>query len=164
LVEWPQWSASFRFDKREGPKSQCGSGACAIDRTPGGLVDPLNRIILSPHRYFDRDGSGQSTTCFSTPQDVGGLREFAAAARKHGFQASLGEYALGSHAKITATCAALAPAVIAALKADSDVWLDAFVWGGGRAWTDNYIFKIEPKKGTRASVPVSDYVKMMAGR
>jgi endoglucanase len=164
LVEWPQWSASFRFDKKEGPKNDCGSAACAMDRTPGGLVDPLNRIILSPHRYLDKGGSGQSGTCTDIPAQAGNLREFAASARKRGYRAVLGEYAFGSYRGIPTSCAVLGANVIAALKADSDVWLDAMAWGGGRAWKDDYTFKVEPPKSMRSSVPMPDYVKMIAGR
>lgn len=163
LVEWPQWSASFRFDKNEPASMDCESAACAIDRS-GGLIDPLNRIILSPHRYFDTGSSGTNAECVSEPAGDGGLKIFAAAARKRGYRAILGEYALGSSKGLPASCTAIAANVVKSIKTDSDVWLDAMAWGGGRAWTESYFFKIEPTKGTRESVPVAAYTKMIAGQ
>jgi endoglucanase len=162
LAEWPQYSASFRFDKKEPAWRECQSAACAIDRTPGGLVDPLNRVLLSPHRYFDTGAQGIKAACVS--KGDGQLSAFAAAARKRGFKAILGEYAFSSYKGVPVSCSALSIAVMASLKADADVWTDAMVWGGGRAWPDSYIFKVEPKKGTRAAVPVPDAMRMMTGR
>jgi endoglucanase len=162
LVEWPQYSASFRFDKKEPASKECQSAACAIDRTPGGLADPLKRVILSPHRYFNTGASGTTAPCVS--KGDGQLGEFAVAARKRGFKAILGEYAFGNYKGAPASCAAISVAVMASLKADADVWIDAMAWGGGRAWPDSYIFKIEPAKGARAKAPLPDLVKVMAGR
>jgi endoglucanase len=163
LVEWPQWSASFRFDKSQKAGEDCVSGACAIDRS-GGLIDPLNRIVLSPHRYFDKGASGTSAICVPDRGTAGGLREFAAAARKRGHRAILGESAFGGHQGVAESCAPIAKQVVAAIKADGDVWMDVEVWGGGRAWKEEYFFKIEPKKGTRDATPLSSYVNLVTGK
>lgn len=159
LVGWPGYSAIFRADKNEAARKGSDSFLTALDRV-GGLQDPLNRTFLSGHRYFDKNSSGTSATCAPyTSVDA-----FAAAARKRGLKAYLTEFAWGSYRGVPASCAPVGKAFMAAVKANSDVIVGTTAWGGGRAWKEDYLFKVEPKKGTRDAVAVPAYVRQLAGQ
>jgi hypothetical protein len=159
LVEWPQWSAAFRFDKNEGASSACASAACGLDRS-GGLVDPLGKTLLSPHRYFDSDSSGTHASCASSTS----LKAFAASARARGYKALVGESAFGNYQGVPASCVTTGAQAISEMKAAPDVFYGVTWWGGGAGWSESYLFKIEPKKGTRATAARSAYLKEITGR
>ncbi|MBB4859616.1 hypothetical protein HNO88_002945 [Novosphingobium chloroacetimidivorans] len=159
-IEYPQWSASFRFDKGEGPApSHCGSAGCALDRI-GGLKDPLNLTFINAHRYFDYGSSGTRKDCRAVTSK---WVQFAAQLRKRGLKAYITEAAFGSSSSVHTTCVAVGKEAIAALKANSDVLLGITWWGGGRIWPESYIFKIDPPKTTRFTAPVPDYVRRLTG-
>ncbi len=160
LLEYPQWSATFRFDKKEGPKKACESAGCAIDRG-GGLKDPLGLTFINGHRYFDRGSSGTSKECEAK---TSGFHEFADQLRRRGLKAYITESAFASHYGMKASCAAVGAEAIAALRANSDVLLGITWWGGGRIWPESYIFKIEPAKGTFWAAHNSPYLTMLTGR
>lgn len=164
LLEYPQWSASFRFDKgeRKSPafSQPCESAACAIDRG-GGLRDPLGRTFINAHRYFDKGSSGASSICNT---QISGFNAFAEQLRKRGLKAYITESAFGSSYGIDPSCHAVAREAITALRANSDVILGITWWGGGRIWPENYVFKIEPQKSERFSAPIPVYVKMLTGQ
>ncbi len=160
LLEYPQWSATFRFDKGERPKKACESAGCAIDRG-GGLKDPLGLTFINGHRYFDRGSSGTNKECDAK---TSGFVEFAAQLRKRGLKAYITESAFASHYGMKPSCAAVGAEAIAALRANSDVLLGITWWGGGRIWPESYIFKIEPAKGTFWAAHNSPYLTMLTGR
>ena len=160
LLEYPQWSATFRFDKREGPKKACESAGCAIDRG-GGLKDPLGLTFINAHRYFDRGSSGTSSECDT---QTSGFAEFAEQLRRRGLKGYITESAFASHYGMKPSCAAVGAEALAALRANSDVLLGVTWWGGGRIWPESYIFKIDPPKATRFVAPLTDHVKMLTGR
>jgi len=160
LLEYPQWSATFRFDKKEGPKKACESAGCAIDRG-GGLKDPLGLTFINGHRYFDRGSSGTNKECEAK---TSGFVEFAEQLRRRGLQGYITESAFGSHYGIPASCAAVGAEVRAALRANADVIKGITYWGGGRIWPEKYIFKIDPPKATRFTAPTSGYVERLTGR
>jgi len=160
LLEYPQWSATFRFDKKEGPKKACESAGCAIDRG-GGLKDPLGLTFINGHRYFDRGSSGTNKECEAK---TSGFVEFAEQLRRRGLQGYITESAFGSHYGIPASCAAVGAEVRAALRANADVIKGITYWGGGRIWPEKYIFKIDPPKATRFMAPTSGYVERLTGR
>jgi len=160
LLEYPQWSATFRFKKKEGPKKACESAGCAIDRG-GGLKDPLGLTFINGHRYFDKGSSGTSKDCTTK---VSGFATFADHLRARGLKGYITESALGSHYGVKASCAAVAAEAIAALRANSDVLLGITWWGGGRIWPESYLFKIDPPKASRFTAPTSDYVARLTGR
>lgn len=160
LLEYPQWSATFRFDKKEGPKKACESAGCAIDRG-GGLKDPLGLTFINGHRYFDRGSSGTSKECEAK---TSGFVEFAEQLRRRGLKAYITESAFASHYGMKASCAAVGVEAIAALRANSDVLLGITWWGGGRIWPESYIFKIDPPKAARFTAPTSGYVERLTGR
>jgi len=160
LLEYPQWSATFRFDKKEGPKKACESAGCAIDRG-GGLKDPLGLTRINTHRYFDKGSSGTSKECEA---QTSGFVEFAEQLRRRGLKAYITESAFASHYGMKASCAAVGVEAIAALRANSDVLLGITWWGGGRIWPESYLFKIDPPKATRFTAPTSSYVERLTGR
>ncbi len=160
-LEWPQWSATFRFDKKEGAWKACESAGCALDRDTRGPLDPLNRTYLNGHRYFDKGSSGTSKDC---DVKTSGFVEFAEQLRRRGLKAYITESAFASHYGMKPSCAAVGAEVLAALRANSDVLLGVTWWGGGRIWPESYIFKIDPPKATRFVAPLTDHVKMLTGR
>jgi len=160
-LEWPQWSATFRFDKKEGPWKACESAGCALDRDTSGPLDPLNRTLLNGHRYFDKGSSGTSKECEAK---TSGFVEFADQLRRRGLKAYITESAFASHYGMKVSCTAVGVEAIAALRANSDVLLGVTWWGGGRIWPESYLFKIDPPKAVRFTAPASDYVKMIAGK
>jgi len=160
LLEYPQWSASFRFDKHEGPNKACESAACAIDRG-GGLKDPLGLTRINAHRYFDRGSSGTSKECDAK---TSGFVEFAEQLRRRNLQAYITESAFGSSYGVHSTCKAVGQEAIEALRANADVLKGATWWGGGRIWPESYIYKMDGSKATRYSVPVNPYVTQIVGK
>lgn len=160
LLEYPQWSATFRFDKKEGPKKACESAGCAIVRG-GGLKDPLGLTFINGHRYFDRGSSGTSNECVD---NTSGFVEFAEQLRRRGLKAYITESAFASHYGLKASCIAVGAEATAALRANSDVLLGITWWGGGRIWPESYIFKIDPPKAARFTAPTSGYVERLTGR
>jgi hypothetical protein len=160
LLEYPQWSASFRFDKKETEKQACVSAACAIDRSPG-AIDPIGRTFINAHRYFDKDSSGTDKVCAPYSSGWGA---FAEALRKRGLRAYITEAAFGSSSGVDPSCVTVGAEAIATVKANSDVLLGVTWWGGGRLWPDHYIFKIEPPKAQRFTGPVPAYALQLLGR
>ena len=159
LLEWPQYSAAFRFDKKEGSQSACESAACALDRS-GGLQDPLNATLLSPHLYFDSGSSGTNGTC----QPILNLDKARTAAAARGYRLFLGESAFGNATRVPASCAGVGAAALAEIKSYPETWAGVTWWGGGRAWKEDYLFKIEPRKGTRGQVEPSAYLRAITNR
>jgi len=160
-LEWPQWSATFRFDKKEGAWKACESAGCALDRDTSGPLDPLNRTYLNGHRYFDKGSSGTSKDC---DVKTSGFVEFAEQLRRRGLKAYITESAFASHYGMKPSCAAVGAEALAALRANSDVLLGVTWWGGGRVWPESYIFKIDPPKAARFTAPTSSYVEHLTGR
>lgn len=160
LLQYPQYSASFRFDKQEAGSAACVSAACAIDRSPG-AIDPLGRTYINAHRYFDQDGSGTKKQC--APYSSGWVA-FADALRKRGLKAYITETAFGSSAGVDPSCVSVGAEAIATAKANSDVLLGVTWWGGGRMWPDHYHFKIEPPKAVRFTATVPAYTQQLLGR
>lgn len=158
----PGYNATHRFVKFKGPQFPAEGMGDALDRV-GGIIDPLNKTYFSGHRYFDKGGSGTKPDCHTNSGDAG-IGEFAASLRKRGLKAYVTEFAFGSHRGVPASCNVVGPNFMAGIKANSDVIAGSTVWGGGRAWSESYGFKVEPKKGTRAAAQVPGYAKMMAGR
>lgn len=161
LAGWPGWSAIFRADKGERATKPAESYLTAVDRV-GGIRDPLGKFYLSGHRYLNKGASGTATACTATGD--ASVTQWAAAMRKRGLKGYLTEFAFGSHRGVPASCVAVGKALMASVRANSDVILGTTVWGGGRAWGESYIFKVEPKKGTRALAPESAYTASLMGR
>lgn len=159
LLEYPQWSATFRFDKKEPAWKACESAGCAIDRG-GGLKDPLGLTFINGHRYFDKGSSGTSKECEAK---TSGFVEFAEQLRRRGLQGYITETAFGSHYAIPASCVAVGAEARAALLANADVIKGVTYWGGGRVWPEGYLFKIDPPKAVRYTAPASPYLKQIRG-
>jgi aryl-phospho-beta-D-glucosidase BglC (GH1 family) len=163
-LEYPQWSATFRFDKSEASNKDCESAGCAIDRDKTGPLDPLNRTYINGHRYWDKGSSGTNKTCDLTWGANSGLDSFAGQLRKRGLKGIVTEAAFGSSYGIDPTCLDMGKDAIADIKANADVLYGVTWWGGGRIWQESYIFKIEPAKAARFTAPVPAYTSMLAGR
>lgn len=161
-LEWPGWSATFRFDKGERPTQPCGSAGCALDRDTGGPLDPLNRTFMNGHRYWDKGSSGTSKSCDTTLKSSG-IDTFAANLRKRGLKGLVTEAAFGSSYGVKDSCAALGADAIADFKANGDVLYGVAWWGGGRIWPESYLFKIDGKKATRYTMPLNPYLVQLTG-
>jgi hypothetical protein len=160
LLQYPQWSASFRFDKKELASQECASAGCALDRSPGPL-DPIGRTFINAHRYFDKGASGTSKICVDK---ASGFVSFAAALRKRGLKAYITESAYGSSYGVDPSCTTVGQEAVEALKANSDVLLGVTWWGGGRIWPEHYHFKIEPLKAQRFMATMPAYTQQLLGR
>lgn len=157
----PGYSATFRFVKFKSAKAPAEGMGDAIDRV-GGIGDPLNKTFFSGHRYLDSGSSGTKAACATTGD--AGIGEWAASMRKRGIKGYFTEFAYGRHSGIPASCAEVGAAMMAAVKANSDVILGTTVWGGGRAWPEGYAFKVESPKGTFKTAADSPYVAQLTGR
>lgn len=157
----PGYSSTFRFVKFKGAQFPAEGMGDAIDRV-GGIQDPLNKSYFSGHLYLDKGSSGTSPTCTATGD--GGIAAWAAGLRKRNIKGYLTEFAYGRHSGIPASCQAVGAAMMASVKANSDVIIGTTAWGGGRAWSETYIFKLEPKKGTFATAPTNSYTEQLLGR
>lgn len=161
-MEYPQWSAAFRFDKGEPSWKACESAGCAIDRG-GGLNDPLNLTYVNAHRYWDKGSSGTSQSCDITWGETSGIDGFAAQLRKRGLKGIITEAAFGASFGVKDNCKGIGADAIADIKANADVLYGVTWWGGGRIWKESYLFKIEPKKAVRFSAPIPAYTKQLTG-
>ncbi|WP_246352585.1 cellulase family glycosylhydrolase [Sphingomonas xinjiangensis] len=162
-LEYPQWSATFRFDKGEGAWKDCESAACAIDRDPG-VLDPQKRTFINAHRYWDKGSSGTNKACDLTWGHTSGFDGFASQLRKRGLKAYITEAAFGSSSGVDQTCSDIGKDAIADIKANADVILGITWWGGGRIWPESYLFKIEPAKATRFTAPIPAYAQLLIGK
>lgn len=159
LLEWRQSSGASRMDKFESSTKACESAMCSLNRAPGPL-DPMNRTWLSPHKYFDSDGSGTSTYCRDvTPSSF--LSNSTNAARKYGLKLYLGEFAFGKYNSISDSCNKIGTGVVDYLLANSDVWKGGALWGAGPRWTTSYIFRLE-NPTTRSLTWSSVYSQIVA--
>jgi len=163
-LEWPQWSATFRFDKKEGAWKACESAGCALDRDTSGPLDPLNRTYLNGHRYWDKGSSGTSQSCDITWGEGSGIDDFAAQLRRRGLKGIITEAAFGAHFGIKDNCKTIGKNAIADMKANADVLYGITWWGGGRIWPESYLFKIDGKKATRYTMPLNPYLMQLTGR
>jgi endoglucanase len=152
-VEWPQYSAIFRFDKGEAATKGCESALCSIVRM-GGFQD--DNVILEPHGYLDKGSSGTSSTC----DKYTNIAKFVAPARKYGFKAILGETAFGNYKGVPNSCKTVAAQMQAEIRAASDVFMGVTYWGAGREWQSSYIFAIQPKGQTLNTA----YARQLLGR
>lgn len=157
----PGYSATFRFVKFKSAQAPAEGLGDAIDRV-GGIGDPLNKAFFSGHLYLDKGSSGTSAACTATGD--AGIAAWAESMRKRGIKGYLTEFAFGRHSGIPASCAAVGDAMMAAVKANSDVILGTTAWGGGRAWPEGYAFKVESAKGTFKTAADSPYVAKLTGR
>ncbi len=80
LLEYSQWSATFRFDKKEGPEKACESPGCEID-CGGGVKAPLGLTSINAYRYVDR---GSSSTSNEWDAKTNGFAKFAEQLRRRG--------------------------------------------------------------------------------
>lgn len=156
-LEYPGSSGAQRFDKNEGPTKACESAMCAVDRI-GGLGDA--NILFSPHVYWDHGSQGIASEC--DPYLM--IDTARAAAAKRGYKLLLGEAAAGRHTGIPDSCKVVLDSALAELKAYPDTWFGVTWWGTGREWKEDYIFKVEPLKGTRGNVPHSEYLDKILGK
>ena len=162
LIEWRGSSGMSRFDKQEKSSASCISPACSFDRA-GGLKDSLGLTMISGHRYPDSDGSGTSSTCVSgsTGAKLVSNTDDAAAARK--LKIWVGEFAFGNNNKVSSTCAALGKGFVDRMRSMPGTYVGVSWWGGGPNWKEDYLYKIEPKKGTFLRASPSSYLLTLTG-
>lgn len=168
LIEWRGSSGMGRFSKAELSSRPCESPACSFDRA-GGLKDPIGRTMVSGHRYPDLDGSGTAVTCnprgrslFDAGVALVSNADQGAAAR--GLKIWVGEVAFGNARKFDPVCQIMAQGFLARVRSMPSVYAGVTWWGGGAGWREDYLYKIEPKKGTFAVSSPSPYLLMLTGR
>lgn len=145
ILEWRQSSGASRADKNEASTKACESALCSLNRA--GIMtladlDPLKRTWLSPHRYFDSNGSGTSAYCRTDLSMSGAFGSSVAAARKLGMRLYLGEFAWGRYGSWPESCKKLAPVIVDYLKATPE-FAGGASWGWGPRWTKTYTFRGE---------------------
>ena len=158
-MEYPSYSATFRAFKKEAPTKASESALTALDRV-GGLKDPLGLALVNGHRYFDKGSSGTQPTC----QDAYGFDNFAEELRKRGLKGIITESAAARFSGIPASCVVPLQRAVTYLRDNADTIVGVTWWGGGAAWNESYLFKIEPRKGTFATTPNSVYLDRLLGR
>ncbi|WP_298689083.1 cellulase family glycosylhydrolase [uncultured Sphingomonas sp.] len=153
-VEWYSYSAAFRFDKGKRAPAACDSAACAMAKLPGGtIIDPLHLTGLEGHRYFDSNSSGTHNSCATFTN----IMAFAQQAIPFGMPVMIGETGLGnSTTGMSPTCTALAPQVMAEIKAAPNLYGVTW-WGGGLHWSTSYLFRTLPDA-------TSPYIQMTTGK
>ena len=157
--EYPGYSATFRLRKREDASKPSESAVVALDRV-GGLKDRLGLTIVNGHRYFDKGSSGTQPNCTAAP----GYDNFASELRARGLKGIITESAFGRAGAIPPSCEAAGAAAIAYLKTNADTVVGVTWWGGGAAWNERYLFKIEPKKGSFGPKHKDAYLDRLLGR
>ena len=146
ILEWRQSSGAARADKNEASTKACESALCSLNRA--GVMsladlDPLKRTWLSPHRYFDKDGSGTSAYCRTDLSPNGALGSSVSLARKFGAKLYLGEFAWGRYSDtFPSSCQNLAPVMIQFLK-NTPEFVGGASWGWGPRWSKSYTFRGE---------------------
>lgn len=146
ILEWRQSSGASRADKNEASTKACESALCSLNRA--GVMsladlDPLKRTWLSPHRYFDSNGSGTSAYCRTDLSPNGALGSSVSLARKFGAKLYLGEFAWGRYSDtFPSSCQNLAPVMIQFLK-NTPEFVGGASWGWGPRWSKSYIFRGE---------------------
>ncbi|MGK2912026.1 MAG: cellulase family glycosylhydrolase [Sphingobium sp.] len=163
LIEWRGSSGMVRFDKRESSSKACESPACSFDRA-GGLKDPLGLTMVSGHRYPDSDGSGTSPTCVTNTTGTKLIWNTDLAAQARNLKVWVGEFAFGNYAKVDSVCGTLGKDAIARMRSLPKTYMGVSWWGGGNGWKEDYLYKIEPKKGTFATATPSTYLKTITGK
>ena len=145
ILEWRQSSGASRADKNEASTKACESALCSLNRA--GVMsladlDPLKRTWLSPHRYFDSNGSGTSAYCRTDLSMSGAFGSSVSAARKLGMRLYLGEFAWGRYGYWPDSCKNLAPVIVDYLKATPE-FAGGASWGWGPRWSKSYTFRGE---------------------
>lgn len=144
ILEWRGWSGFGRADRGEHPKKACESALCSLNRA--GIftladLDPLKRTWLSPHRYFNKGGSGATPECRPYPA-TGPLGNSVKAAQKLGMRLYVGEFAFGRAKSVPPTCKAMADDIVAFFRNTPEV-VGGAAWGWGPRWSGNYLFRGE---------------------
>jgi len=105
----------------------------------GRVRDPLDRMLLEVHQYFDKDGSGTSADCVSPAIGAERLRRFTAWLKENKRRALLAELGGGANA----VCEQAVTGALQHLEAHPDVWAGWLWWAGGPRWGD-YFLSLEP--------------------
>ncbi|MDX3909774.1 MAG: cellulase family glycosylhydrolase [Sphingobium sp.] len=163
LIEWRGSSGMVRFDKREASNVACESPACSFDRA-GGLKDPLGLTMVSGHRYPDSDGSGTSPVCVPNTTGTKLIWNTDLAAKARGLKVWVGEFAFGNHIKVDPICDALGKDALKRMRSLPETYVGVTWWGGGNGWKEDYLYKIEPRKGTFGTAAPSAYLTTITGR
>lgn len=103
------------------------------------MTDSSNKLIFSPHNYFNASGSDLGNMCASG----GGNTQLVAAttwARSNSLKLFLGEFAIPN----TNSCYTEVNNALQYMHTNNDVWYGWTYWGGGSYWGETYYPKIEP--------------------
>lgn len=144
ILEWRQSSGANRADKNE-PAGKVESAVASLKLagvTSLADLDPLKRTWLSPHRYFDSNGSGTSTYCRTDLSPKSAFGSSVTAAKKLGMKLYLGEFAWGRYGSWPGSCKSLAPLIVQYLR-DTEEFVGGASWGWGPRWAKSYTFRGE---------------------
>jgi endoglucanase len=107
------------------------------------IVDPGNNMVFEAHQYLDSSAGGASSQCMSTTIGSERLAPFIAWLRANGKKGLLAEFAGANNA----TCNAAVDGMLKTIENASDVMMGWIWWSAGPAWSNGYIFSIEPSGG-----------------
>ncbi|OBT57058.1 hypothetical protein VE04_02360 [Pseudogymnoascus sp. 24MN13] len=118
-----------------GAASFVSDGSLAALKTVKNLDGSTTNLIFDVHKYLDSDGSGTHTDCVTGNVDV--FNNLASSLRSAGRQAMVTETGGGN----TQSCINYVCQEIAALNANSDVYLGWVAWAAG-AWQPSWNYEL----------------------
>lgn len=120
------------------------------------LKDPSDKIVYEMHQYLDIDASGKYDTCVSSTIGAERIEGATAWLKANGKKGILGEFAGGANPQ----CQTAITGMLDAMSA-SGVWMGGMWWGGGAMWGE-YIYSMEPPKGTGYAAYIDTLAKYAA--
>ncbi|WP_379771536.1 glycoside hydrolase family 5 protein [Flaviflagellibacter deserti] len=107
------------------------------------LRDPADNLIFQVHQYVDKGEKGILPDAANGDVDAGRRKIEAATewARKHRKILFLGEFGIPNASSSSGLTAA--SRMIDHVQGNPDVWLGWTAWGGGKAWREDYVFRLE---------------------
>ena len=107
------------------------------------IKDPANHSAFEAHQYLDTDNSGTHPDAVSATVGSERLRVFTDWCRRNHRRAFLGEFGVG----VNDTGRAAIGDMLTMMEQNRDVWI-GYTWWSAGPWWGNYMFTIEPDKGT----------------
>jgi endoglucanase len=109
----------------------------------GNLEDPGHAMAIEVHQYLDEYGSGTHPECRAADEVIALLEPFTSWLRTHQRRGFLGEFGVSRAPRCLDSLAAM----LRYMADNSDVWLGWTYWAGGRWWSRDYAFSVEPVDG-----------------
>lgn len=133
LVSGGRWSGVHEWSKQIGTTSNAEAFA--------DFRDPGNHLLVEMHQYADSDYSGTHFgSCVSVAKMQSIMDGASNWARASGHKLFLGEFGVPP----SDDCLAVLDAMLAHMRANSNLWRGWTYWAAGR-WWGNYPFSIQPR-------------------